>query len=152
MSRGYDGYDGCDDSNIGYVWHSVVARAARGERGQKLLSDLCAALDAMPDKKLITGRLFQPPGDTTAQTYEGGFCTLGVLGAARGLDMEGIDPHAYNDIAQTFGCAYSLAREIMAENDEGGPPNETPAARWERMRAWVAARIILESSSTQDQA
>ncbi len=141
MSRGYD--EGDCESNIGFLWGSIVDRAAKGERGQKLLSDLCAALDAMPVKELITGELVAT-GATTAK--EGAFCTLGALGHARGVDMRGIDAHDYDGIARTFGCAYSLAREIMAENDDGGPTLETPAERWARMRTWVARRIVLEGA------
>jgi hypothetical protein len=132
MSRGYG--DGDCDSNIGFLWHTIVNRATRGERGQKLLGDLCKALDEMPVKELVADELEE----------DGGVCALGALGHARGIDMRSIDANDYDRIAQTFGCAYTLAREIMNENDEGGRSSETPAQRWERMRAWVAKQIVVE--------
>lgn len=38
-------------------WRGQVASAIRGKRGQKLLRDLAAALDAMPVKALIADEL-----------------------------------------------------------------------------------------------
>lgn len=59
MSRsGYcDDYD-CDPLPLGR-WRGQVASAIRGKRGQAFLRELVAALDAMPEKRLIANDLEQ---------------------------------------------------------------------------------------------
>lgn len=112
-------------------WRAQVASATKGKRGQKLLADLLKALDAMSEKKLIANELI---------TGNGEFCTLGVLGNARGLDMTGIDPEESEAVASIFDIAEQLAREIVYMNDEAGW-HETPEERYIRMRNWVAKQI-----------
>jgi hypothetical protein len=113
-------------------WRGQVASAIRGRRGQKLLTDLLAALDAMPEKFLVAGEL---------ETKDGDVCALGALGKARGLDMQqNLDPGEPEEVAAAFDIAPQLAQEIVFMNDEhlnyvGGEQ------RWERMRAWVASLI-----------
>src|SRR6185295_11408998 len=63
-------------------YRGAVASAIRGARGQTFLKEILAALDAMPEKKLIANELEE----------DGQVCALGALGKARGLDMAGIDP------------------------------------------------------------
>lgn len=123
-------------------WRGRVASATRGRRGQKLLKDMLAALDAMPDKALVVGELETPEGDV---------CALGALGRARGLDMANIDPDESDQVAAAFGIAEPLAREIVYMNDEVFDRwydqrnrrmiDLTPHQRWEKMREWVAAQI-----------
>jgi len=146
MSR--HGYSDCVDDNWNLImWRGAVASAIRGKRGQAMLRDLLAALDAMPVKRLITGQL-QVGGD---------YCTLGALGAARGLplprlqDFDGYNwdtsGDAINDeqLAGMFDIATALAREIMFENDEGCHYDATPERRWSYMRGWVKCQIKGES-------
>src|ERR1700754_1072963 len=105
MSRsGYS--DDCE--NLG-LWRGAVARAISGERGQAALKELAAAMDAMPEKTLAAESLVN---------HEGEFCTLGVLGQARGLDMSLIDPEDYDWVADAFNLAPAMVREIVYENDE----------------------------------
>jgi hypothetical protein len=152
MSR--SGYtDDCDDDPLAAGrWRGRVASAIRGKRGQAALRETLAALDAMPVKELAAESLV---------TADGECCTLGALGAARGLDMSRLDPDDPDAVADAFNIAAPLAREIVYFNDEWGwryeehpwvmrnhydhPPSyrveETPAERWARMRAWVAERI-----------
>lgn len=130
MSRsGYS--DDCDGWAL-IRWRGAVNSAIRGARGQKLLRDTLAALDAMPIKELASESLV---------TATGQYCTLGALGAARGIDMRGIDPENAKQVGATFDAAQALIREIVFENDERAHWNETPAGRWVRMRAWVASQI-----------
>jgi hypothetical protein len=145
-------------------WRGAVNSAIRGKRGQSFLRELLAALDAMPQKALIADEL---------ATADGEFCALGVVGAARGIDMEKIDPHDPESVAPAFGIAEALAREIVYHNDEAcddwmwcdieiaGPmrpwlyerhrvsrsmPDPNAAEkRWRHMRAWVAEQIAKES-------
>lgn len=109
----------------------TVTRAIRGRRGQKLLRDLLAALDAMPEKRLIEDALAE----------DGEYCALGVVGAARGLKMDRVDPENSGKVAKLFDISDALARQIVFINDEDGPPFESPEQRWKRVRAWVARWI-----------
>lgn len=123
-------------------WRGAVTSATRGKRGQQLLMELAEAMDAMPVKELITNEL----------EADGSYCALGVVGAKRGMDLKAIDPEDSEKVAKEFNVAEALAREIVYINDEC-PVNhklvdgkwiyarETPAERWTRVRAWVAAQL-----------
>jgi hypothetical protein len=95
-------------------------------------------MDAMPVKRLVTEEL----------QAEGEFCTLGVVGHARSLDMSVIDPDDSEAVASKFGLAEAMVKEIVWENDEHpgvygaeGWRRETPEERWTRMRKWVENQI-----------
>jgi hypothetical protein len=131
MSRsGYS--DDCDGWDL-IRWRGAVASAIRGARGQQLLSELADAMDAMPEKRLISYALVR----------DGEFCALGVVGAKRGLPIEQLDPEEPDAVAKAFDIAEALAKEIAFMNDEASwLPKETPEARWTRMRKWVADQIV----------
>lgn len=112
-------------------WRGQVASAIRGKRGQNLLRDLLASLDAMPEKRLIAESL----------TDKDGYCALGVLGASRGMQLDALDADDPEQVAAAFGIATPLAREIVYINDEAGWWNDTPEKRWTRVREWVAQNI-----------
>ena len=112
-------------------WRGAVKSAIRGERGQRTLREILAALDAMPEKTLAAEVLV---------TAEGEYCTLGALGASRGIDLTNIDPDESDAVAAAFGIAPALAREIVYENGDSWH-KETPHARWHRMREWVKSNI-----------
>jgi hypothetical protein len=128
-------YTDCDDS--GYpmaLWRGAVASSIRGKRGQALLKELVASLDAIPNKRLIAHELVK----------DGECCALGAVAMARGQDVSWVDPEAYEVVAKQFNIAEPLAREIEYENDEGfwsGIETETPEHRWARMRAWAVENI-----------
>lgn len=136
MSRsGYS--DDCDES-IG-LWRGAVARAINGKRGQAFLRELAEAMDAMPEKKLIKDVL----------ESHGCFCTLGVVGASRGIDMTDIDYEDSEEVGKVFGISRAMAAEIEFMNDEMsyytygvGYERDTDEKRWVRMRKWVADQII----------
>lgn len=129
MSRaGYS--DDCDGWHL-IMWRGRVASATRGKRGQAMLRDLLAALDVMPNKRLIARELIA----------NGEVCAIGSLGLARGVEMEQIYVDDYDTIAKTFDVASPLVQEIEWENDEGYCGSETPEMRWSRMREWVANQI-----------
>ena len=128
MSRsGYS--DDCDGWSL-IRWRGAVASGLRGKRGQEFLKEALAALDAMPVKRLITDEL----------KAEGSYCTLGVVGEARGMDMDAIDPYNAADVSAKLGISFAMAKEIVYLNDEGWY-DETPEHRWRRMREWVASNI-----------
>lgn len=113
-------------------WRGAVTSAIKGKRGQEFFRELAVALDAMPERRLIADEL---------QTVEGEFCTIGVLGHARGVDMAKLDPTDRETVAAAFNIAPALAAEIVFENDEGTWCKETPEQRWSRMRQWVEANL-----------
>lgn len=128
MSR--SGYvDGLDPFDLGR-WRGWVMSAIRGKRGQAFLREMRDALDAMPEKRLITNELFDSDGEK---------CALGVVGAARNLDMTNLDPEDPEAVAQAFGVSEKLIREITWENDD--VESWTPEKRWSYMRRWVSSHI-----------
>jgi len=129
-------------------WRGMVASAIRGKRGQKLLRDTLAALDAMPDKRLIRHEL----------EADGEVCTLGALGKARGIDMRELDPEEPESVAAAFDIAPCLAQEIVYMNDEyfdvyfevNQRFDITPEQRWTKMRAWVAGKLLVSDSAEKE--
>ena len=135
MSR--SGYSDDIDDVLSYgQWRGQVASAIRGKRGQAILKELLCALDEMPDKKLYAGNF---------KTESGEFCTLGVLGHKRSIDMTdlGNDDYGCNqrEVGTRFNIAYQLASEIMFMNDEGCRYQATPEQRWQDMREWILENI-----------
>jgi len=161
MSRsGYS--DDCDGWAL-IRWRGAVKQAIRGKRGQAFLREALATLDAMPEKKLVADSLHDP--------VVGQFCTLGAVGAARGMELSAIDPDDRESVAGNFGISEALAAEIMYENDFTGHDQMTervvicgpmrphypewgqhersfivdnPRAgeiRWSRMRSWIESQI-----------
>lgn len=112
-------------------YRGAVKSAIKGARGQAFLKEMLAALDSLPEKKLIAHEL----------EAHGAVCAIGAVGKARGLDMTGIDPDDAERVARVFGVADALAREVVYENDDEWRVRETPEARFIRMRQWVAAQI-----------
>lgn len=130
MSRsGYSDEYECENLQL---YRQAVANATFGARGQRFMRKLLAALDAMPEKRLIVDAI---------KDESGGVCALGALDpTAPVYDAE--------DLARHFGIARALAAEIVYENDEHDAwcyrhePQETAEARWTRMRAWVTQQIV----------
>lgn len=148
MSRsGYS--DDCE--NIG-LWRGAVRRATFGKRGQTFLKELAAAMDAMPERRLIKNELVTPSGEC---------CTIGVVCKSRGLKVHTIDIECPEHVAQAVGISMALAAEIEYLNDEYGDQwrtdengkwfkvEETPEQRWIRMRTWVDEQIIKEGGSLE---
>ncbi len=135
MSRsGYtDDYD--DDGTIN-LYRGNIRRATNGKRGQRFFRDLVAALDALPEKRLIRGDL---------ETEEGSVCALGALRKAKGVALEPLIESDWDELGNAFDVAPMLTREVMYENDDSfGAHNETPEKRWLRMREWAAVNITVE--------
>ena len=129
MSRsGYS--DDCDGWSL-ICWRGAVTSALKGRRGQEFLEQLAESLDEMPVKRLIAHNL----------EAQGEFCTIGVLGAKRGVHMANIDPNDREEVARVFGIAPAMAAEIVFMNDEGSYLAETPEQRWARMRKWVGEQL-----------
>ena len=119
-------------------WRGAVASAIRGKRGQAFLREMLAALDALPEKRLIGEELEK----------DGEVCALGAVGKARGIDMSNIDPEDYDAVAATFNIPDAFAREIMFVNDDSLWWKEaTPEKRFDIVRSWVVKNL---TNSKQD--
>jgi hypothetical protein len=131
MSR--SGYSDDDNNWLMIIWRGAVASAIRGRRGQAFLKEMLAAMDALPEQKLIAHEL----------EAHGAVCALGAVGKARGLDMSKIDPKERDVVAGAFGIAPALAAEVAYMNDEGIGywVNEMPETRFARMREWIKDNI-----------
>jgi hypothetical protein len=131
MSR--SGYS--EDCENVQLWRGAVKRAVRGKRGQKFLSDLATAMDAMPQKRLIAHDLRDGNGE---------FCAMGVALNKLGIDPEPIDIYDYDTIADHVDVAHCLVQEIEFINDGeyGRHSRETPEQRWSRVRDWVARMLL----------
>lgn len=121
--------DDLDDWDL-IRWRGAVASAIRGKRGQAFLREMLVALDALPEKRLISGELAQ----------DGEVCALGSVGLKRGMDMSVIDPEDYTAVADAFGIPESLAREIEFLNDESWY-RPTPEQRFQNVRKWVIGNL-----------
>lgn len=131
MSRsGYS--DGLDNWAL-ITWRGQVKSALRGKRGQAFLRELLAALDSLPQKRLIAGEIVSESGEC---------CTIGAVAKRRGTNLEDLDPDEWRDVGDAFGIAGQMAAEIEFMNDEYCE-GYTPERRFERMRDWVARNIIV---------
>jgi len=140
---GRSGYvEDMDDVLAHGRWRAAVNSAMRGKRGQAFLLEMLAAMDALPEKKLISGDLVDKDGCA---------CALGTVALARGVDTSEFNlpddadeyerEEAFANIGGFLGVADAMAREIMWANDEGSYDNETPEQRFARMRGWIVRRI-----------
>ena len=139
MSRsGYSEDYGCDNHWEMIMWRGAVASAIRGKRGQAFLKEMLAALDGIESRRLIAHEL----------VHEGDACAMGAVGLARGVDMSRLDPENIEGVAGTFGISDALAKEIAFENDQDFSygTEETPEARYARMRKWVESHIKLSAA------
>jgi hypothetical protein len=133
MSRsGYSEDWGEDFNNQLELYRNSVDLALSGRRGQKFLKDLLAALDSMPQKRLIRYE-FEKAGEV---------CALGAAGRAKGIDLPRgeMDEIDIRYLSRSLGVAPCMAREIMYENDDRGRA-ATPEQRFVRMRQWVSEKI-----------
>jgi len=143
MSRsGYsEDYDGTEWDLI--RWRGAVTSAIRGRRGQAFLRELLAALDALPEKRLVPNVFEQ----------EGEVCALGAVARARGVNLSDIDPEGEFGCQRIIGArldiASALAAEIMYENDEQHGRRLDPKIRFERVRAWVVEQIRGEADGNR---
>jgi hypothetical protein len=127
------GYSDDYDSQLANLYLGRVMSTTRGKRGQAFLKDMLVALDALPEPKLIAGSLVEE---------DGAVCAMGAVAKQKNIDVKEIDPEDAEKVAATFGISECLAREIAFQNDDDwGYANETPEARFQRVRKWVAEQI-----------
>lgn len=159
MSR--SGYSECCDGWELIRWRGAVASAFRGKRGQAFLKEMAAAMDAMPDKRLISNCL-QVDGNQTSIAFFnevilggdvlvddsgkeiriGDTCAMGSVAKSRGLDTSKVSADNREGVADLLDIAPAMAAEIAYMNDEVVWYTETPEQRWSRMRQWIDSEII----------
>lgn len=161
MSRsGYSDSDGYDDFDHlrAAAYRGNIRRCIGGRKGQAFMWQLYLALEALPERVLVTGALVN---------REGSYCALGAVARFRGLDIpkefaetEEGDPEDYEfaeAMGPFLGIKDMLAREVMYHNDDGddwheipGPGTrwgstlhrwDTPKERYQRVRAWVVEHL-----------
>lgn len=132
MSR--SGYSEDGDYSLANLWENIINRSIKGKRGQAFLQELAAALDAMPEKKLIAGELITETGEV---------CAIGAVCKARGLDTSNVDIYDRYEVGKLMGISPTLAAEVEHLNDDdfGHSRCSTPEERWTRMRKWVSNNI-----------
>jgi len=124
-----------DCENLG-LWRGAVEKAIKGKRGQAFIKELIETLDAMPDKRLVSGEL----------EANGRVCALGSVGVARGIDMSKLSLYDDSDkVARTFGIADAMAREIAHINDDAWSyrnSEDRDADRWRIVRNWAQEQLL----------
>jgi hypothetical protein len=149
MSR----YSDCDD----YDWEpwmegqaaGALQSAIRGRRGQQLLRDLVAGLDALPEPELAAGALEDPK--------TGCLCALGVVRLQRGpeavpLRFDPSDPDVdWRELAEPFGISETLANAVVSQNEYGSKCNDEQSRRrrWLSVRAWAVGHLITPAGGVQ---
>ncbi len=128
MSR--SGYS--EDGEYLDLWRSNVDRTIAGKRGQSFLRELVAALEAMPEKRLIAHELRAETGEV---------CALGAVGLKRGMDMSRLNPEECEQVGKAFGISSMLAQEIVYMNDERRH-NQMPEERWTYMHKWATENLV----------
>ena len=146
MSRaGYSEDYGDDDPLVAGRWKGALRRAMRGRPGQAFFRELLAALDALPQKRLVANVLQEAEWDATGENLvpvkDGDVCAFGAVGRARGiemparLDLDEDDYEIAEEVQSLFGTTDALSREIMYQNDEGGYGRRVPLPNV-RMGEW----------------
>ena len=142
MSRHGYTENGEEDTLAFGRWRAQVANAIRGRRGQRLLRDLVAGLEAMPADRRELHAVVIDDGEHA--------CALGVVARVRGLDLKDLNPfdddgefldeweiddlHLSDALSSRLDVADQLAREVMYLNDDG--PSD-PRERWRQMYGWA---------------
>lgn len=129
MSRsGYSEIDGWELIR----WRGAVASAIRGKRGQAFLREMLAALDALPNKRLIAEEL----------EAGGEVCALGSVGKMRSMQMSSLHPEDHVGLSDAFGIPPSLIQEIEFINDDDWAYTHiTPEERFNTVRKWVVSQL-----------
>ena len=127
----------------------AMRSAIRGRRGQQLLRDLIAGLDALPVPELAAGALEDPE--------TGCVCALGAVRLQRGaeavaLRFDPTDPDIdWRDLAKPFDISETLAHAVISENEYGSKRNDEQSRRrrWQSVRAWAVGNLLAPAEGVQ---
>lgn len=104
MSRhGYSDEGG----NFG-AWRGVIASATRGKRGQAFFRALVAALDAMPEKKLIRSELETREGANAMKKSKAQL-------RARAVELRSLRCAVIRALAYGYSSSCQLSQPVQAE-------------------------------------
>ena len=115
--------------------------AIRGRRGQQLLRDLIAGLDALPVQELAAGSLEDPE--------TGCVCALGAVRLQRGADavpllFDPTDPDVdWRNLAEPFDISETLANAVVSQNEyyDGCNDEQSRRRRWRSVRDWAVRNL-----------
>ena len=127
----------------------AMRSAIRGHRGQQLLRDLIAGLDALPVPELAAGALEDPE--------TGCVCALGAVRLQRGaeavpLRFDPDDPDIdWRDLAKPFDISETLANAVVSQNEYGSKRNDEQSRRrrWQSVRAWAVGNLLAPAEGVQ---
>jgi len=129
------------------LWQSMYQRSTRGKKGQRNLHDFIAALDAMPEKRLIRDAEVEKLYDEEKDEYVVvGVCAVACFAAAKGGDARYFGEEDDSDIFSTaelgksYGLSWTMAWEMARAND-GTFAGLTPQERWQAMRDWAVSLL-----------
>lgn len=141
-----DNYDE-EWNNQWELWQANTLRHFRGRAGQAILRELRDALLALPERKLIHGRLADE---------QGAVCTIGALALHRGCSIEKLaamipvdlwdeyeEERATERLGKDLNLRMVMIVALAGENDDPWR-EETDEQRFERVLAWVESQIITE--------
>lgn len=121
----------------------ALRSAIRGRRGRVFLTELVAALDALPARELAAGAL--------EDRATGCCCAFGAVARARswGSGRLGFDPtddeiwRPECRLAEAFDISETLAWQVIAENEAFSSCNDRiwRRRRWRRVRDWAVSQI-----------
>jgi hypothetical protein len=120
----------------------ALKSAIRGRRGQQLLRDLIAGLDALPVPELAAGSLEDPE--------TGCVCALGAVRLQRGADtvqlwFDPADPDVdWRNLAEPFNISETLAHAVVSQNEYVTEKNDeySRRSRWKSVRAWAVSHLL----------
>jgi hypothetical protein len=120
----------------------ALRSAIRGRRGQQLLRDLIAGLDALPVPELAAGSLEDPE--------TGCVCALGAVRIQRGTDavplwFDPTDPDVdWRNLAAPFDISETLANAVVSQNEYCDERNDEQSRRrrWRSVRAWAVRNLV----------
>ena len=114
-------------------WRGADASAIKGRRVQAFLRQLVAALDALPDKRLIAEKLIENDGEV---------CAIGSVGLLLKMDMTNLDPENHEQLADAFDISPALVKEIEFINDDDFGYRTSPEERFNGVRKWAIGNLI----------
>lgn len=139
------------------LWNANCRRSIKGRAGQRELREFEVALLALPEKRLIKDALTDE---------NGGVCAIACYAKHKGVDVSQFDPEVDSDeVGIAAGMPRLVAWQVVALNDieldtvwevaegplqrghgvyKGGTPlvrDMTPEERYERVLAWVRAKL-----------
>lgn len=154
MSRSDQDYYN-DGPNTAGIWAATFRRAVRSERGQKVLTELLTALDAMPEHRLIRGDWCDTGGDVCALGALHVYRKTQQLGApwceAQAVSAQELQEHYVGSLNGSTWTAFDLlgiqktiAWFVADTNDAFG--KETSEERWVRVYSYLKGLLNVPNS------